>query len=66
MRNGIVRRTGDAIEIGSSIKGAQRPDGTIIAYDYATQAWIDTSLVATRDPKHRTGSASNPLAMIPA
>ena len=66
MRDGIVRRTGDAIEIGHNIRGAQRPDGTIIAYDYQRQAWIDTSPTAKRDARARNGSARNPLAQIPA
>ena len=66
MRNGIVRRTGDdGIEIGQDIRGAQRDDGSIIAYDYKLQAWIDTSPSALRDLNARAGSASNPLSFIP-
>ena len=42
--------------------GAYRNDGSWIGYDYAAQAWIDTSPSAVRDESAPAGSARNPFS----
>lgn len=49
-----------------SIHGTQYTDGSICAYDYERQVWIDTGPDRCRDHSAPEGSASNPLKELPA
>ena len=47
------------------IHGSYRADGSLIAYDYKLQAWIDTSKYCRRNLRSIPGSADNPLRYVP-